>query len=264
MLLSAASLGNPCELPPDVLREIARGCDQATRVSLRMTCKRLHDVIPQLKTKKRKPLARIAARLGHVDLTQWLVEKGFAFDIKTGCFAARAGSIEVFRLLKNHGYRLTEAVVEYALKGGNLTFVKYLYEGKICRLVEDGCCGDAAIESGNLDLVKYLHEINPGALLTYYSASYYGHLHILEWLLETGCGCDWVSDALDPHRSQMCDYKTCSSNAGHRGHLHVIEWLHKKEKLDAELAYFGAHVSNHPEVITWLHDHNYEDATNND
>jgi ankyrin repeat protein len=69
---------------------------------------------------------------------------------------------------------------------GNLEMVKYCVANE-CPIDEFACAN--AAKNGHLECLKYLHE-EVKAPWTYHTASWaarYGHLHILEYLLDNNC-----------------------------------------------------------------------------
>jgi hypothetical protein len=97
----------------------------------------------------------LAARYGQTHILTWLFEIGFPIDAATCCEAAFRGNLEVLQLLHAKAHEWHEKCGLVAAVGGHLAVVQWLGE--------HGCAYE------NIDMTL--------------QAAYYGHVHIIDWLM---------------------------------------------------------------------------------
>ena len=139
-------------------------------------------------------MTHTAARLGHLELLQWLYgEGGFWMDWETVREAACGGYLEMVQWLCLEGgfksYKRIRSVMEWATRSGNWRLVQWL-RGEGCQWDSATCA--AAAKYGRLEVLQFLRTSGcPWNHLTCHDAVHYGHVEVLRWARENGC--PWTS-----------------------------------------------------------------------
>lgn len=139
-----------------------------------------------------------------------------------------------------------------AIKSNNIVLVQYLYNLRYMsfpnlKIVNNNRSFlEIACKLGNLDLViwlnTYLYESNPNKV--FYFASKFGHLNILNWLLE--------------NRKDLyiqCDEKVCDVSAIN-GHLNIIKLLFSININCTGKGIIGAAMNGHINILKYIKENN--------
>ncbi len=152
-----------------------------------------------------------AARGGHLEVVQWLVENELnnkslsRYYISPLFDAAESGNLELVKWLIEHGavtknekdsFRSEDYVIFHAAKSGNLELVRWLigHGEDINAKVFGKTVAHYAAQSGNLELMQWLAEIKPllvdsidhsGKRPIWYAAES-GNLELIKWMVQHG------------------------------------------------------------------------------
>ena len=189
-----------------------------------------------------------AAQSGNIELLQWVMSHGCAFNKTTCIKAAEAGQLEVIKWLaskmdywsKDFGYKAKELVSDVCIAaagGGHVHVLEWLFKNIRKATIQPEMATKAA-RNGQLDVLiwmlkldttesNYVNVCSAAArgghlLILLWARMYYfpwshgtcaeaaggGHLDIIKWLREQGCPMD----------------DSVLINAGKEGHLHILEW----------------------------------------
>ncbi|KAL6052372.1 Ankyrin repeat domain containing protein [Balamuthia mandrillaris] len=163
-------------------------------------------------------ISRKAAKGGHLDVLQWVVEElNFdpTGDTKVFCGAARGGSLEMLQWLCDRG--------------------------AVCSGKSDACA--AAAKGGHMEVLQWL--LSNGGLLdgsVFQNAAKGGHVTMLQWLWENNCpwsrrafrgavdkgrmeALRWLYDLKGPKLLQESDAFLVTELAARNGHLEVLKFL---------------------------------------
>ncbi|MBA3954125.1 ankyrin repeat domain-containing protein [Candidatus Dependentiae bacterium] len=212
------------------------------------------DLRVDVSDKKNHTLLYVAAKNGHLDLVQLLLDKGanrdgsegdefydgcniYAYDYRTPLHAAaKKGHLAIVELLLAKGAQVNSCLyddlilpVHLAAKNEHSAVVKLLIEHGTdidSRTVSGYSCLALAAETGNNLLVRLLlskgASVNDADGNTYvaplYVAAQKGHLALVELLLAEGAD---VTECVYPHKSNL----TALYGAAENGHLPVIKLL---------------------------------------
>ena len=192
----------------------------------------------------------------------WGTENDIGQVMDQACFCwqvARTNKLELLKWIREEKKCEWDArTTRAASYQGNLEILKYCVANK-CPM-NAGACGHAAA-NGNLECLKYLHEEAkaPWASGTAELAAEYGHVHILEYLVERNFNKYGIFDV------------SVSVCAAKNGHLDCLKFLHETAKwpCNNSNALLEAHENNHPECLQYLLDNDcplppgwrYEDGT---
>jgi hypothetical protein len=130
-----------------------------------------------------------AAEGGHLEIAQWISDQlpcGLYDYEAMGQAAASHRQVDMMRWLVESGHLVAnEDLLAAAARGGSLEMVKLLRE-RHCPWDSYACAAAAA--GGHLDLLKWLRgEGVEWDSLTSYQAVAYGHLAVLKWVVDNGC-----------------------------------------------------------------------------
>ena len=186
-------------------------------------------------------MAHVAARQGHRELVQWLVqEQGFAMDKRVMKNAAFGGNLELVQWLYGKGsFTLDCEVVHEAAHSGNVELAQWLRgEGGEWRA---GFCFSAA-RSGRLEMLRWARENGcDWNEMTCAGAAQGGHLEVLQWLRANGC--PWNRETT--HSAVWCNQ------------FEVLRWAHENGCERDEHACANAFLGGHLEMLQWLRAHGY-------
>lgn len=178
-----------------------------------------------------------AARFGYLNVLRWIHADGYSnFTAITIIMAARSGSSDVVKWLRENGCPWNVATTESAACSGNVELLEWL--------VTNGCpidydrCAYFASETGSLEILQWLdrngYKITPP--LPAINASH-GHLEVLQWMKEVVCEWD---------EQQIC------AAAARGGQWEVIKWAMEGGCMPDEKCCEQAVNGGHFELLQWL------------
>lgn len=147
--------------------------------------------------------------------------------------ACNHGRILVVQWLLKHGCRWTGDLSRCA-KQGNLPFLQWVHanaaflSSRMDPAAKKGLFWDPAMPSNN-----YMAGAAAG-----------GHLHILEWAVET-------LKPQGPHLLQI------AFSAAENGQLEVLKWAHSRGKFESAELCSKAAIGGHLECLQWAHENGY-------
>ena len=149
---------------------------------------------------------RGAAKMGNMEILNWLCDNGYKFNRWTTACAAKGNQFETLKWLVDKGCKMDVLTSSYAAKIGNMEMLKWILNEKKCET--DNYVVFKAVSKGHIDIVKWLHVKDPENLYNVCNiAAKFGHLDILKWGLDNG-------------------YRISSfTNAMEGGHIHILQWL---------------------------------------
>jgi hypothetical protein len=177
-----------------------------------------------------------AARSGSINMLKWLKQHGCVYD-NASCRAAAAGAhTHVLQHLRDEGCEWDCWTCAAAAVHGHLSTLQWLYE-QGCPWSADRICGAAAY-SGSIEMLHYLKQ--QGCVFnawTMRSAAVQGLLPVCQYLLAEGCPCD----------AQGC------AAAAAKGYLETVRFLHESGCLwDASTICSRAARSGSIELLQYL------------
>jgi hypothetical protein len=180
-----------------------------------------------------------AARSGSVDTLRWLKEHGEVFESST-CEGAAAGAhLRVLQFLRHEGCEWDEWTCSAAARNGNFTTLKWLHE-QGCPWELDEICGDAA-EAGSMEMLVYLKQ--QGCVynaITIRDAAMTGQLVLCHYLIAEQC----------PFDQEAC------AEAAAGGHLETLRFLHESGcPWDIDRICVRAAKSGSVELLQYLRQH---------
>ncbi|KAE9103941.1 hypothetical protein PF007_g14218 [Phytophthora fragariae] len=212
----------------------------------------------------------LAAKRGHLDVVQWLVEE-FSVDPSIDLFwgdesekgkmytamdlAATNGHLEVLRYLHELGKSFKVTVKRARKRSFDSLYEFFAADDKPKKLPTTTApkCTTEAIDGaaahGHLDIVRWLHENRTEGCSTAAMdlASRNGHLEMVQWLHH--------------NRSERCTTEAMDGTAS-GGHLDVLQWLHEHRNEGCTTkAMDGAASGGHLDIVKWLHDNRSEGCT---
>eukprot|EP00953_Heterococcus_sp_UTEX-ZZ885_P029752 15776-Heterococcus_DN1.PRE.2 len=150
-----------------------------------------------------------AARRGSIDMLRWLKEHGSVFEASNCAGAAAGGHQHVLQYLRDEGCEWDWSACSAAAKHGHLDVLKWLRE-QGCPWECDEICGDAAL-SGSVEMLLYLQdegcEYNEDTMI---GAAMRGHRAVCEYLVAEQCPTD----------------RYACQEAAENGHFEVVRFLH--------------------------------------
>lgn len=200
---------------------------------------------------------RKAAAGGHVQIMEWLWDRGYACGSAACVAAARGGHIGALEWMTTRGVlSLGEALCAAAADRGRMAVLAWLHAAG-CPWDDRVCLYAAA--RGHRDIVEWATARgcpwHPQATAT---AAARGHLAVAEWCLGRGCGLvdlianDWPdSDYLDAHVEP--DAKPAHV-AARMGRVDALVWLRDHGCVCADLHLFAeAAEARSIDVLDWVH-----------
>jgi hypothetical protein len=183
-------------------------------------------------------VSNYAARCGSIETLRWLREHGCAFTTETCEGAAAGGHLHVLRFLRAEHCDWDEGACFAAAYCSQLPTLKWLHE-QGCPWEVDGICwGAAASKSGSIETMRYL--LQQGCVLdddTLASAAWEGNLALCQYLVAEQCPLHIVA----------------TSNAAAAGHLEILRFLHDNGcPWDAEEMCSRAALSGSVEVLQYV------------
>jgi Ankyrin repeats (many copies) len=150
-----------------------------------------------------------AAKSGSTDILRWLKEHGSEFTADTCKGAAAGAHTHVLQFLRDEGCEWDETACYIAARFGHLPTLKWLHE-QGCPWEPDEICSDAA-ECGSMEMLLYLRQqgcdFNEETMA---NAAEQGHLAVCQFLVAEQCPSDlWAC-----------------ANAAAAGHLETVRFLH--------------------------------------
>jgi len=192
-----------------------------------------------------------AVRKGHLEMGQWLVDRGSpTHDIAPLVEAARYGRVDCLQMLLRNDFKWSMTCYHRAM-GPHNRKISLLPLATIQFVVTNGhewdreVTWEEAVSGGHVDTVKWLVANDPDGLHLFntnnalWSAAEIGSIGILELASDNGI-------ALEP---ELCD---C---AVHGNQLETLKWLHKKGVIGTKDAGYNAAERNDVEMLQYLHDH---------
>jgi len=194
-------------------------------------------------------IAERAAEQGHLHILKYLVKRKFfvarkreydGFDGGYVCWlAAENGHLDCLKCVHEDAkLPLDSTIADVAAEYGHLHILEYLVDCGYNKFHADACA--TVTKNGRLDCLKCLHEDAKVPLDSRIAdvAAEYGHLHILEYLVDCGYN-KFHADA-------------CAA-ATKYGHLDCLKYLHETAKApwDAKAVYV-AYSNNRSECLQYL------------
>jgi Ankyrin repeats (3 copies) len=149
----------------------------------------------------------IAARCGSIDALRWLKDHGSAYTARTCEFAAAGAHLHVLQFLHDEGCEWHESACRAAAKHGHLPTLQWLHE-QGCPWFEEDICDAAG--SGSREMLIYLQQ--QGCEYdedTLHAAALEGQLAICQYLVAEQC----------PSTCMAC------TAAAAEGHLEIVPFL---------------------------------------
>lgn len=197
-----------------------------------------------------------AARGGHMEMLQWLQDKGCHLNAYTLASAAEGGQIEAVAWLHNNGAPFKSMACSSAAAKGRLEALQWLRA--------NGCpwdkmtCFHAAYEGHLATLQWAMANGCPWDRLATTFAVIGGHLDVAEWTLSQGCAliteCD---DQAIYHQSvgAFIYEDTALDVVARTDRLDVLEWLRAHGCLATSWTFLQAARHGKLAVLDWLHQH---------
>lgn len=173
--------------------EVVKHLDSPSYIAFRFTCKPIMKAFPIHKLKK-SPL-RDCALFSYLSLAKWLYGIGFELVPKVSLIASRSNNVEFLDwYLSCNGY-LSDWITTYAARGGAIEAYQWAISHD---------CSPIHIEfeatiHGKLEFLKFYlanNENTEEAICNY--AGYYGHVELLDWLLQNGYTINMSSNYVSP------------------------------------------------------------------
>jgi ankyrin repeat protein len=153
-----------------------------------------------------------AARLGHIDILKYLIEKGCGIDRFCCDQAVKGGNIEILKYLREIGCKWNSNVCYAAALNGHLDILRYIRESDPELPWHPDVCGIAAI-NGHIEILRYAHENGcPWSEDVCTFAAKKGNLDILKYAYKNGCN---------------INIETCLKVAKNRCRQNIVDYLHR-------------------------------------
>jgi hypothetical protein len=119
-----------------------------------------------------------AAREGHLEVLEWIMNNGCFWDSSICCSTAKEGHLEILKWARKNNYALDVRTCYHAAKGGHLEIIKWA-RGKNCPW-DERVCSEAA-SGGYLEILKWARESGcPWNGKVCSNAALGGHLEMLK------------------------------------------------------------------------------------
>ncbi|GAB9466609.1 Alpha- and gamma-adaptin-binding protein p34 [Globisporangium polare] len=217
----------------------------------------------------------LAAKNGHLETLKWIhnhvpdAEYNASFVMKA---AIRSGDRELVKWVQAHSRKKRQCpFLQLAVESGNVPTAQFFFDlGD--RFDSEDSFNSAAV-SGSLEMVQWVstHCESTAISSAVSTASFHGHLDIVQWLHANRTSDTWEGIAMDAaasqghfellqwlhaNRSEGCSLKAFA-NAAENGHLDIVKWLHANRA-----GYFGhagtrAAANGHLHVLVWLAENGY-------
>ena len=183
-----------------------------------------------------------AAAAGHLELVQWMREKGCRWDTKLCTAAAGGGHLKLLQWVRKQNCRCPwDASTCSAAAGGNHLEVLKWARKKGCAWGPETC--RAAAREGHLEVLQWAWDHGcEVSVSTCAAAAKHGRFEVLKWAWENG----------------LCwDGTTCTA-AAKGGHLEILQWVREQgcpyEPNDREGpgARLFAIAMGHQQVVDWI------------
>jgi hypothetical protein len=163
-----------------------------------------------------QPVCGYAAAGGHLDIMTWSMDRHHATGGFEGVFkyAAMGGHIHILKYLRERGYEWDERTPAYAAFGGQLPTMKWL-------AAQDPPC--------------------PSGSKTSQYAMQGGHVHVLNWLCDTG---------------KFTARDLYFRYALRTGKLDTVKWMYKRFDIDIQNDAQVCDAVPHIELLQWMRSHN--------
>jgi hypothetical protein len=187
-----------------------------------------------------------AIMMGRIDVLQWGVDNGHAFDPLIFTFVGQSGHVNVLQWAQISIIERSEEymglVAAEAARHGKIQLLDFIFSTQ-----PDVACGieEYAVEGGQVRVLDWLkhHQLMDYRHLNdmYNTASFYGHVHVLDWLLA------------------KMEYEHCMDEVALRGaasgDVSILQWAHAHGarwscKLCAMAAFY-----NNLDALRWLRKH---------
>lgn len=238
----------------------------------------LHKLLSTKNDQYRRTVLGMAAAAGHLDIVEYLVEKGAYinginyWDIVNHAtaleLAADEGHLDIVKYLVEKGARVDATggagtALLWAAGKGHLKIVEYLVEQganiNAANYYSHSTALEAAASAGYLEVVRYLVKkrayVDAGDTFTaLYGAAREGHFEIVKYLVEEGAS---INGRSCPYRSYSYNH-TALHVAARRGHFEMVRYLvDKGAKINAYASVLGtvlheAARGGHLEMVRYL------------
>jgi len=212
-------------------------------------------------------VCKAAAKGGRLEMLIWSYEeKGYMIDARVSRMAAKIGAIDVLEWLETKGGLAVSTSLQRAAESGQIKVLRWLAEkplGRDTLLLLGDTCIDLAATGGHQAVIEWL--CGQGADITttaMRNAATGGHRHLAEWMRERGC--EWDARAIQMAakgghqslvewmRGQGCEWDDGATQAAaESGHLDLLQWLRQRgcpwDRYVFEAAGKGGHVA----VMEW-------------
>jgi hypothetical protein len=206
-----------------------------------------------------------AARSGSIDVLRWLKEQGCNFGASTCKAAAARAHVHVLQFLHDEGCEWDKTACSAATRNGHLSTLQWLHEHG-CPWDDDRICDDAA-ECGSIEILMYLRqqgcEYNEQTIIT---AAESGHLETVRFLHESGCL--WDADTICLHaaegnniellrylKQQGCVFSAdVMTAAAYKGLLNTCQFLRAEQCPWDTSTCEGAAFNGDEDTLRWLHE----------
>ncbi len=189
----------------------------------------------------------VLALCGNIELMKHAYSKLCPITDYTLCCAAFGGHEDIMKWIYVNTPVNTkpENICKNASSNGKINILKFLFDNNGMDNNAYDTCNTYAASYAQIDVLEWLLKIGKiDNTRICSSASSYGHLNILLWLIE---------------KKLTIDYTIVTINATHGDHLHIIEWTQKQnntidvDNINGKIGGFGS-----IKILQWLFDNNYK------
>src|SRR5579872_647404 len=141
-------------------------------------------------------------------------------------------------------------ICEFATKGGNLSFIEWLFKSFHEQLKQNDMAHKMiyfiAAEMNRQDIIRSINNLGYCEFKQFneciHHATKGGHLELTKWLMENGC---------------IWDEDVCTIAAGH-GYLEIIQWAIIKNLIwNPDICFRAAAINGHLEILKWAKTNGY-------